>query len=87
MDLGALRNDLYKDKSNETRITEGYAGTDTRSSFGDDESKAKIIRPQRGIGVERSYGVRSDTGQTNDAISKIGFQQQQRTHEVIDNFY
>jgi hypothetical protein len=66
MELGALRNDIGKDKGNETRIIEGYAGNDARSSLGDNESQngsqIDIVSPQRGIRVERSYGVRSDTG-------------------------
>lgn len=61
MELGALRNDVDKDKGNETRIMEGYAGNDTRSTLGDNESQAEVVRLWQGIRVERSYGVRSDT--------------------------
>jgi len=36
-ELGALRNNIDRDKGNETRIMEGHAGNDARSSLGDNE--------------------------------------------------
>lgn len=58
VELGPLRNDVDKDKGNETRIMEGYAGDDARSSTEDGESQADMICPLEGIRVEKTYGVR-----------------------------
>ena len=62
LELGALRNDVDRDKGNETRIMEGYAGNDAQWSLSDSESQTEIVRPSQRIRVERSDGIRSDTG-------------------------
>lgn len=54
---GAVKSDIDKDKGNETRIMEGYAGHDVGSNLGD-ESQTDSIRPQQNNRAETQFKVR-----------------------------